>query len=206
MVPWKWGGLGELWCPRRALPISPSAFGLAVASQRAPCTRERAAAAADSLASSPWRSRRSVPRRVALQGHGAPTPKRFGPPIPEHRHESVPNPKVSTPRMPSGPVREPPFRTSLPLPSGGAAEVPSRNAGDRSAAAGFVAQRERRREVGAHSRRGPTRLRRTASGSRKGRQKTNSPEQPSNAACWKGETGKRGSWFATRKLRRGGAR
>ena len=148
MVPWKWGGLGELWCPRRALPISPSAFGLAVASQRAPCTRERAAAAADSLASSPWRSRRSVPRRVALQGHGAPTPKRFGPQIPEHRHESVPNPKVSTPRMPSGPVREPPFSTSLPLPSGGAAEVPSRNEGDRSAAAGFVAQRERRREVG----------------------------------------------------------
>ena len=35
------------------------------------------------------------------------------------------------------------------LRSGGAAEVPSRNEGDRSGAAGFLAHPERRREVGA---------------------------------------------------------
>ena len=51
-----------------------SAFGLAVPTQRAPCEGERPAGAADSLASSRWRSRRSMLRRVALQGHGAPTP------------------------------------------------------------------------------------------------------------------------------------
>ena len=126
-----------------------SAFAFAVATQRAPCSRARAAGAADSLAASRWRSRRTMPRRVAPQGHSAPTPKRFEPQIPERPHESVPNPVVTTPRMPSGPVRKPPFPTSLPLPSGGAAEVPSRNEGDRSGAAGFLAHPERRREVGA---------------------------------------------------------